>query len=68
MWLFLALAVCEANNGCEYACNVVDGQDTCICEKGYELNTDGLTCKGKSRRLLIEFTRKIWVLMPIQIT
>ena len=44
---FVATSVCADNHGCEFTCDVIDGQDTCTCERGYELSLDGLTCSGK---------------------
>ena len=45
-FVFSALATCSVDHGCEYDCNIVSGNETCTCGKGFELNGDGLTCSG----------------------
>ena len=35
------------NGGCVHACNNTEGSFVCSCDLGYELDTDGLSCKGE---------------------
>jgi hypothetical protein len=36
---------CETNNGgCSQRCGNQEGEHICLCESGYELNTDGISC------------------------
>lgn len=37
---------CQKNNGCEQLCVVENGKDKCQCTPGYNLSSDGKSCKG----------------------
>ena len=44
---FAASNPCDDPNPCDSThgyCNVVDNQQQCSCQRGYELNADGSTC------------------------
>ena len=37
----------ENNGGCQQVCNNIPGSLQCSCKPGYELDTDGINCRGK---------------------
>lgn len=38
---------CNGTHSCEYHCTNTYASYVCLCPKGYQLNSDGLTCNGK---------------------
>jgi len=42
-----AIYKCDSSNTCEYDCSRINEVDTCICARGYALNSDDTTCQGK---------------------
>ena len=52
--LFALLDINEClgpDHGCEYSCENAVGSFTCGCDVGFELNTDGRTCRGSSNHV-----------------
>ena len=44
---FLDINECDNNNGgCSQNCTNTNGSFFCSCDEGYQLKSDGLTCKG----------------------
>ena len=37
---------CELNHPCEQECSNNIGSFECVCNPGYTLNADGMTCEG----------------------
>ena len=37
----------SVNGGCDHNCNNSDGNYTCSCNDGYQVNSDGHTCDGR---------------------
>lgn len=41
-----------ANGGCEHVCTNTDGSYDCSCNSGFQLGSNGRTCKGEYQRFL----------------
>ena len=46
-----ATGVCSVANNCSQLCSIVNGVETCSCERGYLLDGDGVSCNGKNYAL-----------------
>lgn len=53
VFLYASIDINECNsttaNGCQQICINNPGSYSCSCNSGFSLNSDGLTCSGKSR-------------------
>lgn len=59
--MFIDLNECrEGTSDCEQICENNAGSYTCICDQGYILDVDGVSCNGKDG-LLIDFCRE-WLI------
>ena len=44
---YIDIDECQENtHSCQHICINTNGSYVCDCNEGYELNSDGLTCKG----------------------
>ena len=41
----------SSNGGCEQVCSNRDGSYECSCRDGFLLNSNGMTCRGKTAML-----------------
>ena len=39
----------SSNGGCEHTCKNTEGAHYCLCNTGYQLQTDDKSCKGNLR-------------------
>ena len=52
--LYLDINECATNNGgCDHKCQNYDGGHYCSCNTGYRLASDGTTCEGAVRNIII---------------
>ena len=64
---------CETfNGGCDHQCNNTVGSFNCNCRKGFFLDTNGKTCKGKFSikveqvKIALQITEKLSVQMEVK--